>query len=334
MRIGRTHLLALAAGGCLCLGATAASAHDAVKASPSRSTATNGLIVFESTVGYTPQLFTIKADGSGLTQITKIPFKEDTPGAEQPDWSPDGKTVAFDAASARGGKTIINVFTVAADGSALTESPLSVAGYNGAPSYSPDGTKIAFDQDVGDAKPTVHGIFVANADGSDPHRLTTGIATRDAYDTNADWSPDGKRISFTRVKSKTEAAIFVVKADGSGLKRLTPWKLDAANADWSPDGSKLIFQTYYDSQLGESPNIFTVRPTGGKMTALTHFTGGNVQALGPTWSPDGTKVVWHKLSPTIDQLFVMDAHGGHVRQLTKLVRGSSPNHAEWGTAAG
>ena len=156
----------------------------------------------------------------------------------------------------------------------------------------------------------------------------------DAYDTNADWSPDGKQISFTRVKSQTEAAIFVVRADGSGLKRLTPWKLGAAGADWSPDGSRLVFQTYYDSQLGKSPNIFTMRPDGGKMTALTHFTGGDVQALGPSWSPDGTKILWHKLSPTVDQLFVMDAHGGHVRKLTKLPRGSTPSHAEWGTAAG
>ena len=310
------------------------AAQDAAQASPSRDTAANGLIVFQAYVGYTHQLFTIKPDGSGLKKITKIPFKEDTEGAEQADWSPDGKTIAFDAPSAKGGNTTINVFTVAPDGSALAESSLAVPGYNGAPSYSPDGTKVAFDQDVGSAKPTVHGIFVANADGSNPQRLTTGIATPDAYDTNADWSPDGTQISFTRVKSKTEAAIFVVKTDGSGLKRLTPWKLDAAGADWSPDGSKLVFQTYYHSQFGKSPNLFTMRPDGGKMTALTHFTGGDIQALEPSWSPDGTKIVWHKLSPTVDQLFVMDAHGGHVRRLTRLPAGSTPSGADWGPAAG
>jgi hypothetical protein len=120
------------------------------------------------------------------------------------------------------------------------------------------------------------------------YRLTTGIATPDAYD----------------------------------------------NADWSPDGSKLVFQTYYDSQLGKSPNLFTIRPDGGKMTALTHFTGGDIQALGPSWSPDGTKIVWHKLSPTIDQLFVMDANGRHARRLTRLPAGSTPSRADWGTAAG
>jgi Tol biopolymer transport system component len=310
------------------------AARDAAQASPSRHTAANGLVVFQAYVGYTFQLFTIKPDGSGLKQITTLPFKEDYEGAEQADWSPDGKAIAFDAPSAKGGNTFVNVFTAAPDGSAPAELPLAVPGYNGAPSYSPDGTKIAFDQDAGAAKPTVHGIFVANADGSNPHRLTTGIATPEAYDTNADWSPDGTKISFTRVKNKTEAAIFVVGSDGKGLKRLTPWKLDATGADWSPDGSKLVFQTYYDSQLGKSPNLFTIRPSGGKMTALTHFTGGDVQALGPSWSPDGTKIVWHKLSPTVDQLFLMDAHGGHVQKLTKLAHGSTPSHADWGTSAG
>ena len=310
------------------------AARDAAQASPSRhAAATNGLVLFQAHVGSYNQLFTIKPDGSGLKQVTKIPFTGDTDGAEQADWSPDGKTIAFDAPSRGGGDTVINLFTVAPDGSGLAELPLAVPGFNGAPSYSPDGTKIAFDQDAGPSHPNVHGIFVANADGSDPRRLVTGLATPDAYDTNADWSPDSTRIAFTRVKDQREAAIFVVRADGRGLKRLTPWRLDASNPDWSPDGSKLIFHSYYNEQPGKSPNIFTIRPDGGKTTPLTHFTGGDTQALGPSWSPDGTKIVWHKVSPKVNQLFVMDAHGGHLRKLTNLPRDANPSRADWGTAA-
>ena len=104
--------------------------------------------------------------------------------------------------------------------------------------------------------------------------------------------------------------------------------------DWSPDGSKLLFHSYYNEQPGKSPNLFTIRPDGGKMTALTHFTGGDVQALGPSWSPDGTKIVWHKITPKVNQLFVMDARGGHLRKLTNLPRDANPSRADWGTAAG
>jgi Tol biopolymer transport system component len=304
----------------------------AAQASVSRRSAPNGLIVFQAHVGPFNQLFTIKPNGSGLRQITKVPFTGDTEGAEQADWSPDGHAIAFDAPSSNGADIFINVFTVRPDGSGLAELPLSVHGFNGAPAYSPDGTRIAFDQDVGDSQPTVHGIFVANADGSDPHRITTGIATPRAYDTNADWSPDGTRLAFTRVKNAREAAIFVVGADGRGLKRLTPWRLDAANADWSPDGSRLLFQSYYDERPGKSANLLTIRPLGGPMTPLTHFTGGDAQALGPSWSPDGTKILWHKISPTTNQLFVMDAHGDHLRKLTNFPLDANPSHADWGTA--
>lgn len=308
------------------------AARDSAQAA-SRRTAANGLILFQAHVGRYNQLFTIKPDGSGLKQITKIPFTGDTDGAEQADWSPDGRTIAFDAPSRKGSETIINLFTVGADGTGLAELPLAVPGFNGAPSYSPDGSEIAFDQDVGASAPTVHGIYVAHADGSGPHRLTTGIATPDAYDTNADWSPDGRRLAFTRVKSMLEAAIFVVGADGRGLKRLTPWRLDAANADWSPDGSKLLFHSYYEVQPGKSANIFTMRPDGGRLTPLTHFTGGDVQGLGPSWSPDGKKIVWHKVSSKVNQLFVMDPHGGHVRKLTTLAPDANPSRSDWGTAA-
>jgi dipeptidyl aminopeptidase/acylaminoacyl peptidase len=305
----------------------------AAHASGSRHAATNGLIVFQAHVGNYNQLFTIKPNGSGLKQITKISFTGDTDGAEQADWSPDGRAIAFDAPSGNGVDIFINIFTVRPDGSGLAESPLAVHGFDGAPSYSPDSTKIAFDQDVGDSQPTVHGIFVANADGSDPHRITTGIATPEAYDTNADWSPDGTRLAFTRVKNALEAAIFVVGADGRGLKRLTPWRLDAANPDWSPDGSKLLFHSYYEARRGKSANLFTIRPDGGRMTPLTRFTGGDAQALGPSWSPDGTKIVWHKISPKVNQLFVMDAHGGQLRKLTNLAADANPSRADWGAVA-
>jgi TolB protein len=326
----RARVWAPAAAILCCIGL---AARDAAQASSYRHTAVNGRILFQAHVGAYNQLFTIKPDGTGLTQVTRIPFTGDTDGAEQADWSPDGTTIAFDAPSGRGGDTFINLFTVAPDGSGLAELALALRGFNGAPSYSPDGTKIAFDQDVGPSRPNVHGIFVANADGSDPHRLVTGLATPDAYDTNTDWSPDGTQISFTRVKNEREAAIFVVRADGSGLKRLTPWRLDAANADWSADGSKLLFHSYYNVQPGKSPNLFTIRPDGGRMTPLTHFTGGDSQALGPSWSPDGTKIVWHKVTPKVNQLFVMDAHGGHLRKLTNLPPDANPSRADWGTDA-
>ena len=63
----------------------------------------------------------------------------------------------------------------------------------------------------------------------------TGPRTKDAYDTQSQWSPNGKRQAWTRVKHNKHAAGFADNADGTGPRQLTPWNLDAANPD-SPHG--------------------------------------------------------------------------------------------------
>ncbi len=124
-----------------------------------------------------------------------------------------------------------------------------------------------------------------------------------------------------------------MRADGTGLRRLTPWSLDASAASWSPDGSKIVFESYSTPRPGRSANLFTIAPGGGAMTQLTHFGGGKTHAFGPAWSPDGTKIVWHKIGPRLDQLFVMDADGANHRQLTHLPGNPRPSHPDWGTGA-
>ena len=298
--------------------------------------AANGPIVFQANVDGFPQLYTISPNGTGLTQVTHIAFEGDSPGAEQPNWSPDGTMIIFDSDYQQTPTHAISVFTIKPDGSALSKLPISVGAFDGAPAYSPNGTKISFDQDVGPNKPTVHGIYVAGADGSNPRRVTTGIKTSNAYDTRSNWSPDGKWIAFTRANNAGLDANFKVRVNGTGLKQLTPWSMDANNARWSPDGSKIVFNTYAEPKPGKDANIFTMRPDGTGLVQLTHLTGGGLQAYVGGWSPDGKQIVFHERTadesqPGIDQLFVMNADGSHVRQLTRMAHGTDPSHAAWGT---
>ena len=55
------------------------------------------------------------------------------------------------------------------------------------------------------------------------------------------FSPDGSSIVFTRFKSRRRSAIHRVNIDGTGLERLTRWRLNASDPDWSPDGQSIAF---------------------------------------------------------------------------------------------
>jgi TolB protein len=310
----RTHTRTLAALACLGLVAPASAA-----------AATNGPIVFQGAAGKRSQLFTINPDGTGLKQVTHV----GRDGAENPAWSPDATRIAFDTGAGTG----VNIFTTARDGTGLLELPLGVGAFNGDPAYSPDGTQISFDQDVGDDQPTVHGIYIANADGSGARRVTTGIATKKAYDTESQWSPDGTRLAFTRVKNSKEAAIFTVNIDGTGLRQLTRYKLDAASPDWSPDGTRIAFNSYWDPHPGKSANIYTIRPDATGLTAVTHHRGGRSHSFRPSWAPDGTELVIARFTPRGKRgrinLFTIKPDGSRAKRLTNVRFAAQP---DWGTA--
>ena len=88
------------------------------------------------------------------------------------------------------------------------------------------------------------GLWVVNADGS--NRSAGG--TQRHLGSDPAWSPDGRRIAFRRFDGQLGSGfpgnsdLYVVNADGSGLRRLTR---HAANVPrsfaWSPDGRTIAF---------------------------------------------------------------------------------------------
>jgi TolB protein len=65
-------------------------------------------------------------------------------------------------------------------------------------------------------------------------------------------------------------SIFVIGADGRGLRQVTPWRLDAGDhPDWSPDGRRILFRAPEHFFAGS--NLWTVRPDGTGLKQLTHF---------------------------------------------------------------
>ena len=89
-----------------------------------------------------------------------------------------------------------------------------------------------------------------NSDGTGVARLLDSLHN----DSEAAWSPDGERIAFTRSQVHVETSgygkdirrvvgsdIYLMNADGSGLRRLTMTDGYERGPDWSPDGQRISF---------------------------------------------------------------------------------------------
>jgi Tol biopolymer transport system component len=121
---------------------------------------------------------------------------------QNPDWSPDGRWIAFTKQLAPGRGS--DLFAVAPDGRGLHR--LTHGSDILRPVWSPDSDHIAYL--VYESKFGLDmGVFVANADGSGARRL--GTAT---YDTRPVWSPDSSKLIWTDF----EARLMIASADGRG----------------------------------------------------------------------------------------------------------------------
>jgi dipeptidyl aminopeptidase/acylaminoacyl peptidase len=103
---------------------------------------------------------------------------------------------------------------------------------------------------------------------STPRRLAIDDLTALHWIADPQISPDGSRVAFTRVWVDQEAdeyrsALWLVNADGTGLRRLTSGERDA-QPRWSPDGLALAFVRATES--GKPGQLCVLPMTGGEAT--------------------------------------------------------------------
>jgi len=274
------------------------------------------------------QIWLAGVDGRNPVQLT---FHDK--GASDPQWSPDGKYIAF--LSTRSGKS--NLYRMRLDGGepeALTDGKRGVTSYQ----WSPDGQSLAVvmtDPSTDEEEKGVKGrddakwveenfkfqrlhVIPAAADAQDrrePRVLTAGSL----HVADFDWSPDGKAIAFghtktPRVNDWPTGDVSVVDVASGQLRPLAATPAAEADPHYSPDGSRVAMTVNVDPPRWIRQVRLQVVPT----------TGGTPRSLPPThdevpdlvgWSKDGNQLYVTESRGTLNRLYAMGLNGGGIVEL-------------------
>ena len=159
------------------------------------------------------------ADGSDPELLTRAGGRTD----DDPAFSPNGRTVAFDAAHRKGGSEILRIN---ADGSRRRRLTSTKGGASFGPSFSPDGRWIAFTRY--DRASDRRSVWIMRRNGHGLHRLTR--ASRDS--SSPAISPNGSKVVFVRERGR-RTRLVVIDRDGGHERPLTNAKLNAEEPDWA-----------------------------------------------------------------------------------------------------
>lgn len=104
--------------------------------------------------------------------------------------------------------------------------------------------------------------------------------------------------------------IYIMNADGSGLRRLTNNSASDVGPAISPDGARIAFVSNRDG----NDHIYLMDIDGGNERRLTNAQEAEVE---PAWSPDGTRICYRKeIGDRKTAICIVNADGGGFRQLT------------------
>jgi Tol biopolymer transport system component len=184
-------------------------------------------------------------------------------------------------------------------------------GLNGYMAYGSNRTGSQFSDDV----------YVSPLDVETPTQLTF----RRADDGQPAWSADGRRLAFKTTQFGSNQ-LAVIDADGTGERLLTrTFRFSEGQPAWSPDGTKLLYRRTAENPLTQDADTWVLDIEASATDPTQPVTHPVLVRSGderyPTYSPDGTQIAFRGSADLIEpsgdeELYVMDADGTNVRQLT------------------
>ncbi len=171
------------------------------------------------------------------------------------------------------------------------------------PAWSPNGRELTFRGYWGSGD-GAYDLYALTANGCHLTRLTHRM-----NGTSSSWSPDGRQIVFS-----VPLGVYVINADGTGLRKLIPSVSRYAYGVDSPSWSisnRIAYALYIPSQ--HRREIYTVNADGSGNIPLTHGPPGFGQ---PSWSPDGKSIAFVAKPGSAATIKVATADGKRVHRVS------------------
>ena len=216
---------------------------------------------------------------------------------------------------------------VSADGS--QEGPLVRVDAADGGGWSPDGNHIAYTATGTDG---AGDVWIADLDGQHSQQELDCQTCSARY---VDWSPDGTRLVYTFQESEAGPYELRVRTLTTGEELVVsfPPGQEIRAPHWSPDSTTVALVV----DLGITDRVATVDPAAG-LSSLRYVSPASAGAQRPTWSPDGSQIVFSAGTPgpvveteASNDLYVVRADGTGLRQVTHSNPGVRVFGAEWET---
>jgi Tol biopolymer transport system component len=178
------------------------------------------------------------------------------------------------------------------------------------PVWNPGGDRLAWARLLPGLPPQVD-LFVANADGTNRLQLTHDAA----LDGMHAWSPDGARLVYVSNAGGSFNNTYAVNLADGAITRLTAHDAHDYAPFWSQDGSRILVIFSFEGALLEG--VLDMRVMNADGSDLHPLGAGEVFTGDLTYAPDGQTVAYVSNESGHWHIYLMDADGSHVRQITQ-----------------